>query len=135
MLGNLESTSAWYIIDLVVTNLSIVGSLLMSYFCLTLLRYSPSVHVKIVLFIAIADFLFSVANILSNFEKNDEIGLLCKSEALIRQTGFFMTIYFAAVGGVFASNISKLPTDECKDKFFKKAIGYGFLICLMPSLG
>ena len=135
MIPDVDGQTAWSTVDIVATTLSIAGSLFMSYFCLLLLRYSPSVHVKIVLSIAISDFLFSVANAMSNFEKGEGVGPLCKSEAIIRQIGFFMTIYFTVVAAVFASKVSTLQTEQSKNKFFKSAVCYGFLICVVSLLG
>jgi len=135
MIPNKYGYSTWVTVDIVATTLSIAGSLIMGYFCLMFLRHTRSVQVRIIFSIAMSDFIFSISNALSNFEKGETVGLLCQSEAIIRQGGYFMTIYFTVIAGIFASRVSKLQTEESKLRFFHKSIAYGLLLCFITLLG
>jgi len=134
MIPGTEGVSFWYVTDLVISSLSLLGSLLLIYFCLR--APSPwSTSIKFILAIAISDLLFSVANLMSAFEKGNEIGLMCKIEAMVRQSSWFLTIYFGACVAVFTANSYIFVKNFDRQGFFLKSVLIGLAVCACSVLG
>jgi len=108
-------------LDLVATTLSFFGSLWMIFCCLKA-PAPKSLSLKLIASIGFADLLYSVANLLSNFEKNqDEVNLddidLCSYEAVLRQVFYTLSIYFSTCIAV-ASYYSVCPTKRLNKTLF-----------------
>lgn len=107
-------------LDLVATTLSFFGSLWMIFCCLK--APSPkSLSLKLIASMGCADFFYSVANLLSNFEKSQEIPDdevdLCSYEAVLRQVFYTLSIYFSTCIAV-ASYYSVCPTKRFNKTLF-----------------
>ncbi len=98
-----------WILDLTATIFSLFGSIVMIFSCLK--TPSPKgFSLKFITTIAFANFLYSISNLLSNFEKNndqsDEIDL-CSYEAVLRQFSYTLLIFLStciAVGTCYSLN-------------------------------
>ena len=105
--SNVPNASFLWWLDLIATGLSTLGSLYMMISCLRKLS-NPNLSIKLLLAIAVADLIFSVANILSNFESENS-DRLCFIEAALRESSFLFAMFFAALAAVapiFAKKLS-----------------------------
>ena len=120
--GLFPNDTSLYILDLIVTILSLCGSLFMIYSCLKL-PSSKSVSIRLILGIASADFLYSISNAISNFESDSPITEnLCMIEATIRHNSFFLSIFFATCTAIVSYKASDRENKFDKDEFFSSAI-------------
>ena len=122
-----------YKIDLGVTALSLCGSLLMCFFCLRL--PSPTtLSLKFILAMSIADFFYSIANVLSNFE-GINTQKLCWVESNIRQVSFILSIFFSACTAISSyRRPTGIEKSHNQAHFFKKCVIIGPLLCLLASV-
>jgi len=131
--SDLPSANILWTLDLIATILSFFGSLWIIFCCLK--APSPkSLSLKIIAAIGCADFLYSLANILSNFEKNvlfiddPEDFNLCVMEAILRQVSYVLSIFFSTCAAV-ASYYSVCPTRRLhKTIFFCIVMVLGLII-------
>jgi len=124
----------WWL-DIVATTLSFFGSLWMIFCCLR--APSPkSLSLKLIAVIGIADFLYSIANLMSNFQtpeqslEPDELDL-CAIEALLRQSSYTLSIFFStciAVASYYSVNLTKRFN---KTLFFLIALLLGIAVCAL----
>jgi len=117
-------------IDFVATLLSIFGSLWMIISCLRM--PSPkSLSLKLILAIACSDFMYSLANVFSNFQQETGMGF-CKVEAVIRQCAFVLSIYFSTCTAIASYNAA-YPRRQLNKatSFFFVAVIFGFLLCIL----
>ncbi len=119
----------WYI-DLVATLLSLCGSLWMIVSGLKI-RPPRSLSLKLILSIAFSDFMYSVANLLSNFE-NKTGKEWCHAEAVLRQCSFFLSIYFSTCTAI-ASYYAAFPRRRINKSrsFYFIAVVFGILSCIL----
>jgi len=122
-----------YHIDLVITILSVVGSLVLCFLCLRV--PSPTtLSLKFILAISIADFFYSIANVLSIFETNMTFKL-CWTEANIRQVSFILSIFFSACTAIaFYRGSTGTQKIQSQLQFFKKCVTICPLVCLLASV-
>lgn len=125
-----DATFLWWI-DLIATSFSFIGSLWMIVHCFK--APSPkSLTLKLIAAIGMADFLYSVSNILSNFEtdiENEESQnfMLCEAEAILRQAAYVLSIFFSTCVAI-ASYFSACPRRKFKRTlFFYVSVLVGFL--------
>ncbi len=118
-----------YVLDLVVTTFSIFGSLFMLFLCLRM-RRSFTLSLKFILAISIADFFYSLANVISNFERRPDTIGLCLFESIIRHCSFLLSIFFSTCTAV-ASYKASLPKQSFnQNRFFFLNVTIGTLICI-----
>ncbi len=91
---NVKDAALLFDLNIVATTLSIFGSVVMAYFCYQSMG-TNSVALKFIFAIAIADFFYAMANVMSAFE-DDTNGILCHTEAFIRQIFYQLCIYLTA---------------------------------------
>jgi len=127
--ANVPDATLLFNIDIVATALCFSGSLIMSYHCLKI-RPPRNVSINLILCIAISDFFYSIANIISMFEHKDTV-TLCHIEAFIRQSTFLLSIYFASCTAIVCYKISTDDENFNRKLFLKKAIILGFFISLI----
>jgi len=122
-----------YNIDLVITILSVIGSLVLCFLCLRV--PSPTtLSLKFILAISIADFFYSIANVLSIFEEKTTFKL-CWTEANIRQVSFILSIFFSACTAIaFYRGSTGTHKPQAQLQFFKKCVTICPLICLLGSV-
>jgi len=120
----------WWL-DLIATVLSFVGSLWMVVCCLR--APSPkSLSLKLIAAVGIADFLYSIANLLSNFQVSGTSGSdeddLCSLEAILRQVSYTLSIFFSTCIAV-ASYLSMSPIKRFnRSLFFMSTVVLGIVI-------
>jgi len=121
----------WWL-DLLATTLSFFGSLWMIIHCMR--APSPkSLTLKLIAAIGWADFLYSVSNLLSNFEIEDTLEVvesfdLCELEAILRQVSYVLSIFFSTCVAI-ASYFSACPRRKFnKTLFFSVSILIGLVI-------
>jgi len=121
-----------YTINAVGTGLSLFGSFLMMCYCLRVKR-SQSISVKFIMAIAVADFFYSMANLMAAFE-DDTNGPLCHLEAITRQFAFTLSIFFATCTARLCYKTSIIETAFSKNRFFKRSVTLGLTICTIVCL-
>ena len=134
MIPNSSIEGAWFLypLDLIVTILSLCGSLTMFYLCLRI-RSPLVLSLKFILAISIADFFYSISNVLSNFESPSTRNL-CKVEAIVRQCSFILSIFFSTCVAIASYKGSESHTKFNRSSFFCKAIMLGPLLCFSASV-
>jgi len=125
-----HGASTLYIINCIASTLSLAGSALMAYFCGNM--PSPKhVSIKFIWAIALADFVYSIANIISAFENDDKsVSKLCYFEGIIRVSSFMLTLYFTTCLAITCCRISNLRRQRNHEPFFKKSLALGVFICV-----
>jgi len=123
------------ILDLTTSALSLIGSLVMCCFCLRV--PSPkTTSVKFILALAVADFFYSLSNILSNFLINGSQDLtLCWIQGSIRHSSFILSVFFSAcIARV--SYLSALPDQQSRlSNYFVIAVSIGILsFLILPTI-
>jgi len=127
---DVPGSSVLYVINCIASVLSFTGSSLMAYFCY---KAPPPRHVslKFVLAIAIADFFYSVANIMSAFEDVKNMTPLCHIEGVIRVSSFMMTLYFTTCLAIICCRTSNLGKTRNQETFFRRSLILGAIIGLL----
>ena len=129
--SNVEGASLLWILDLIATILSFLGSLLMLYFCYRV--PSPrAASLKFILAVSIADLFYSIANILSNFETSD--GPLCYVEGVIRESSFILTIFFSTCTAVASHKVSWQKGSFSRSTFFILCAIVAPILCIFMSI-
>jgi len=122
----------WYTLDLLVSNLSLLGGLVMAYFCYK--TPAPrSTSVKFMMAIALSDVLLSISNIMSAFE-SDNNPAYCATEAMIKQASFLLTIIFSTGTAIVAAKSSQ-PSAFNSKMFFVRTAFFGIVFSILFSLG
>jgi len=116
-------------IDLGATVLCFFGSLVMTCYCLRIPQ-PRNISIDLILCIAISDFLYSIANISSMFEQEDTV-VLCHIEAFLRESSFFLSIYFSSCTAIVCYKISTDEENFNRHLFFQKALIIGLSMCLL----
>jgi len=130
--ANIEGASFLYIIDLIATILSFVGSLTMCYLCLRM-KAPRTISHKFILAISVADFFYSISNILSNFETKDTTKL-CFIEGFIRESAFILTIFFSTCTAVASLRIFWANSDSENKSLSRSALIIGPALCFCMSV-
>lgn len=124
-----------YTINAVGTGLSLFGSFVMMCLFLRVKKRSPSISVKFILAIAVADFFYSIANLMAAFE-DDNNGPLCHLEAITRQFAFMLSIFFATCTARLCYKTSIIENSFSKNRFFRRSVTVGLtgctIVCLLP---
>jgi len=121
-----------YPLDWVATILSLLGSIVMGYISF---RVPPplTTSVKFIRAIAIVDFLYSLANVISAFETK-ATAHICYIEAIFRHSFFITSVFFACCVAI-VSYKSFLPESNFNQKlFFQRAVIFGPLINIFLNI-
>ena len=119
------------ILNLVITIPSILGSLLMSYFCLK--SVSVNTSIKLILALGTSDFFYSANNLtfLLNYTEEDP---LCKIEGFLREMFFKLSICTATSIAILHYKLINVNPQFNRDRFVLKSILIGFILSLGVSL-
>ncbi len=132
--SNSETAPGLFIANRCATILSLIGSVWMSY---SGFKIKPPRNdlVKLVLFVALADVLYAVANLISNTRLED-IDAICNIEGFLREFFLVMSVFLAAS---IASLAYKTSLDNSQasfasqrtepSKFARNCIFVGGVIC------
>ena len=118
-------------LNLMVSILSLFGSSLMIYFCFKIKR--DSVTTKLIMSIAIADFFYSIANLMSQFE-GDSVNFLCRTEAVLRQVSNTASAFITGSFTLFCYKIVTHGNKFNKKAFLNNAIIFSVLVGLTLAL-
>jgi len=115
-------------VNYVVSVLSFFGSIWMIYFCLK--NPAPrSTSLNILLAIACSDFVYSICNIMSEYE-SAEVDGFCKFEAFIRHASFVSGIYWTSCTAILCYKTSTYANAFHQSAFFKKALALNIFLIL-----
>ena len=113
------NSSLFLTLNLIVTILSLIGSAWMAFYCSRMQR--KSVSTRLILALAVADFFYSISNLLSTFE-GDDVNLMCEIEAFLRTTFYslstFMTCSIVIYCIIFLDKNSTINVED----YFKRAL-------------
>jgi len=123
---SLDHVDLLYKLNLVSTGLSLAGSTTMISLCFK--TKNKTVAWKLIIAIALSDFFYSISNLMSVFE-NDDNGLFCHTEAFIRKFSYIYSIFWVTCTAILCYKTSKLFNYFDQQKFFNRAAVTGFLIC------
>jgi len=131
---DVEGSESLFIINCIASFFSLIGSLLMTYFCCRIER-PWSIPTKLVLSIAISDIFYSIANIMSAFgDQGTSVNLLCYTEAVIRACSFVTTLLFATCLAVFcckSTNFDIAWSQNQQKQLLNKTFLLGTVACLI----
>lgn len=124
------------IVNLVAASFSLLGSVVICFLCCKIAG-PKSVSIKLICAIAIADFFYSVANLLSGFHNpsdTESVDIRCYVEAVIRTISYISTLSFPAFLAIFCYKSSKV-TFYNGDRLFSSALLcgtiYGLILVLL----
>jgi len=131
---DLEGARTLWYINGFATILSLFGSLFMVWSCLK--TPAPrSVSLKLILALALSDLIYSVSNIMSQFDDVDSVDLFCIIESVFRMNGYLLSIYFTTTIAVLCYKTSKYGIAFNQERFFRIAVVIGpigyFILNLM----
>ncbi len=122
----------WFILDFVISALSLLGGLVMAYFCWKT-PVPRSTSIKFMIGIGLSDAAFSVSNIMSAFETKDSHGF-CMTEAILKEISFLLTIIFSTCTAIVAAKASQ-PSSFNSKLFFGRTLVFGTLVSVLFALG
>ena len=129
---NFKGYAILYPFDLVATLLSLLGSIFMCYLYLRAPK-PRTTSFKLILATSLADLLYTISNVMSNFE-NIETSNLCYIEATIRNSSFILSIFFSACVAI-VSYKSFLPQRHFNQRnFFLRSIVLGPFVCFFMTI-
>jgi len=138
MVWNGQDATLMKDLNIIISFFSLIGSIWMSYFCLSSQRIK-SVLYQFIFSIALTDVVFSLVNFLSLFQAFNQspVEPLCKIEAILRFWCWRFSIVFpAAIAFLCYKNSSDEFAQDNFDqnKFFKQILVIFSVICLVMSL-
>ena len=120
-----------YKINLASSSLSLIASSLMTYHGLK--TKNKSITLKLILAIAISDLIYSITNILTAFE-NEENNEICHLDAFLRQFSVTSSIFWVTCTAIICYKSSKPSLSFNQNRFFTRAIFIGASVSLFPTL-
>lgn len=118
------------VINYIAASLSLIGSLLMIYFCC---KSTRTVSTKLILSIAISDLLYSLVNMMSGFE-DQVINTFCRAEGFLRQFFFDSSLLWATSTAIFCYKQLKGGRSFNADQFFIICVIVNTIIGLVIAL-
>ena len=112
-------------LDLVVTIPSIIGSLIMSYFCFK--ARPTNLTINMILAIGLSDLLFSCCNLLPLFDQQTT-STLCNIEGALRMFSATQSMFWSFTIATFHYKVISEGQDFNKGRFFRAAFAIGLLI-------
>jgi len=130
---NVEHGTLLFNANNIATALSFAGSIFMIYHCLK--TSAPrSVTMKLILSIAIADFLYSISNLMSAFQGPSGVTPFCYLEAGIRAFTYVLSIFFASCLGILCYKTVVKGMDFNQELFFKRSLYVGVVYCALQLI-
>lgn len=114
-----------YTLDLIATTLCFSGSLMMIFFCFKAPSPKPA-YLKFIFAIALSDFLYSFANIMSMFEGHS-LDIPCYIEAFIREFAFVLSVFFTSCIAILCHKSLKYEDMFDQNVFFRRAAPIGII--------
>jgi len=120
-----------YKINLVASTLSLGASGIMTYHCFK--TKNKTIALKLILAIALSDFIYSISNILTAFE-TEENNALCKIDAIIRQFSVMSSIFWVTCTAIICYKTSKTWRLFNQARFLRRAIIIGTFLSIVPTV-
>ena len=131
---NGEHIQLLYNANNIATALSFGGSIFMIYHCLRTPQ-PRTVTVTLILSIGVADFLYSISNLMSAFQDaGPKVSPLCYAEAALRAFSYVLSIFFASCLGILCYKTVVKGLDFNQDAFFKRSLIVGVIYCTAQTL-
>jgi len=127
-----EEISFLHNVNYVAAVLSFFGSLWMAYFCLKNPAPRP-VSLHILLAIAISDLVYSICNIMSEYE-GPTTDTYCKVEGMVRHFSFVSTVYWTSCTAILCYKTSTYANSFNQMGFFRKAIYLNIFIMILIAI-
>ena len=112
-------------LNLIVTILSLIGSAWMTFYCCRTQR--KNVSIKLILVLAIADFVYSISNLLSTFE-GDDVNLTCRVEAFVREASYSLSTFMTCSIVIYCVIFLDKGSDIHDQKYFKSALTISIML-------
>ena len=131
--ADIPDANILWTLDFIATIFSLFGSITMIFSCFQ--TPSPkSLSLKFITTIGFANFLYSISNILSNFEENGQSSEfdLCSFEAILRQFSYTLLIFLSTcVAVATSSSIRSINQFNKKTLFFYSSVVIGLVISFL----
>ena len=114
-------------LNLIATIPSIIGTLLMSYFCFR--NMNNNTFMKFLFSLAISDLIYSLSNLMSAFDPAD-VSALCEVEGIMREFSSKLSIWIATSIAIFHCKVVKVRSDFNEKRFLVASLIFGGLISL-----
>jgi len=119
-----------YNLNLIATSISLICSLAMCYLCF---KTTPkNTALKLILAIAISDFIYTICNFMSAFE-DEKRDLLCITDAIIREFTYTQSVFWVTCTAILCYKASKTHNFN-QEAFFKKAVIIGLAISTIITI-
>ena len=119
-----------YYVNYIATTLSLLGSLVLIRSCYR--NPTKSTILKLIFGVALADFVFSIANIMSQFE-NDQMDVFCQVEATLRIFSFDLGLCMTTSIAIFCYRAIKEGSEFNQTKFLTYVIIFSVSYSLIFS--
>ena len=126
-----DHTTLFQVLNLVATIPSLIGTLLMSYFCFK--NRSANILVNLILALAICDFMYSASNLMSVFGSELE-SAACVIEAFSREFFSKLSVCLVTSIAILHYKILESAPGFNKNKFLLQAIAADILLSSANSL-
>ena len=130
--NDLANSSLLFTLNIIATSLSLLGSAWMSSFYVRL-KGTKSAALRFILAISLADFFYSLSNLMSAFDNQEDMAF-CKLEGFIREFSIITSLFLASFTGILCFKDSKYGYSFDKTGFFKKAALCSVLISFCLSI-
>ena len=121
-----------YYVNYIASILSLFGSLTLIYFCYK--DPNENTILKLIFGIALADFIYSIANIMSQFE-SDEMSSLCQIEATLRVFSFNLGLCMTTSIAIFCHRAIKEGSEFNQTRFLRYvsifSVSYGLIFSFL----
>ena len=121
--------SELYITSLTTTILSIVGSLLLSYYCLRKKRKTTGV--MLIFALGVSNLFYSIASLALVLRTEGDDAKCAQTEALLRQLFFVFSIFWTSSIAMLHYKITTPGKEFNQKDFFRKSFVIGFLVSLL----
>ena len=118
-------------LNLTVTILSLIGSAWMTFYCSQTQR--KNVSTKLILVLAIADFFYSISNLLSTFE-GDDVNLTCRVEAFLRGVSYSLSTFMTCSIVIYCVIFLNKDSNINQINYYRSAIAISIVISLAIAL-
>jgi len=103
----------------------------MTYHCFN--TKNKTIALKLIFAVALSDFFYSISNILTAFE-NEENNTICQVDAFLRQVSVCASIFWVTCTAIICYKSSTSWRLFNQNRFFKQALVIGTFLCIFPTL-
>ena len=122
------ASSSLLIINLVVTTLSLMGSGWMSIYCFQI--RNKDIPTKMILTLAISDFFYSISNVLSAFEPDEDVSTMCTIEGFIRAAFYSISNFTTSWIVIYCVIFLRRDSSMNDEYYFRGTLAISILVSL-----